>query len=98
MLRQDSLLRLFLVRAVQAGRMEQVTAFLAAYGEGLAQGPGAGAWGRWFTLPFIGQPENDPELKVGGWQMPRLPPSSAAHMQEQHAVCSQQRTRIVRYC
>ena len=68
---QDSLLRLFLVKAVQAQQMERVTAFFAAHGESLVRGPQSAAWARWFALPFMQQPEKDPDLRVGAHQLPR---------------------------
>ncbi len=57
-----SVLRLFLVRAVQAGRLDRVEHFLSLYGQQLVQGPDE--WGHWFALPYLSQPESDARFQV----------------------------------
>lgn len=61
---QASVLRTWLVKAVEAHREEVVKQFFSRHGDSLMQGPNGADWGVWFALPFLQSPAGDPRFQV----------------------------------
>jgi hypothetical protein len=70
-------LRLYLVRAVQAGRRDRVQQFLEMYGEQLMGGADAAEWAPWFALQYLKRPHTDARFQVHG-PMPTLRQTASA--------------------
>ncbi|CAH0516352.1 unnamed protein product [Peronospora belbahrii] len=67
---ETSLLRLYVVNAVKCGHREKATEFFQMYADKLnasvaaKESGGSDSWSRWFILPYIEHPENDPYFQV----------------------------------
>ncbi|XP_057736594.1 uncharacterized protein LOC130951867 [Arachis stenosperma] len=59
---QTSLLRFYVVHALQANRRDRVIDFFAVHGSDLLQR--SQDWTRWFAIPYVKNPNQDPEFRV----------------------------------
>lgn len=61
---QASVVRLYLVGSVRAGRRDKVHQWLEDYGEEVLAGPDATSWQLWFALPHMKAPATDPRFQA----------------------------------
>lgn len=61
---QLSILRLYVVQAIEANKSSEVQSFYAAFGEQLSSGKEAAEWEPWFSLPFLQKPQKHPRFQA----------------------------------
>ncbi|KAA6427061.1 MAG: hypothetical protein FRX49_02818, partial [Trebouxia sp. A1-2] len=59
-----SILRAYIVNAVQAGKLTVVQDFFSQYGELLLHRAESSDWLQWFALPYLKEPAQDPRFRV----------------------------------
>ncbi|KAJ4956529.1 hypothetical protein NE237_013312 [Protea cynaroides] len=57
-----SILRYYIVQAVQFGRKDKLTEFFGIYGNDLLQS--GQDWTPWFAIPYLKNPSLDPQFRV----------------------------------
>jgi hypothetical protein len=61
---QVAVLRLFVIRALEADRPEAVKRFYERHGSTLMTGPDSAEWATWFALPYLRMPSADTRFQV----------------------------------
>lgn len=61
---EASILRFYVVRALQSNNRDKVVEFFHVYGPDLLQSSSQEDWTQWFVIPYVKNPQLDPQFRV----------------------------------
>lgn len=61
---EASILRFYVVHALQSNKREKVVEFFDVYGPDLLQSSSQEDWTQWFVIPYVKNPQLDPQFRV----------------------------------